>query len=181
MSKNRSYTGAQIVQSVARSEPRYYVERMLPVVTDTILNTGHNQDDMLNRLWPSLSNVGNPRSIDDAILLALRKALQHLATHDVGAFRAHVTPVLSYPHQTFGYLTLRSWQGQSARVCRRLCPVPCRGSTPAEHRVWKLGWPRNRHWPLRHSTGCDSGCITRLFRRSIRGTRVGHLVVSGRL
>ena len=108
--QNRSYTGAKIVQSVARSEPRYYVERMLPVVTDTILNTGHNQDDMLNRLWPSLSNVGNPRSIDDAILLALRKALQHLATHDVGAFRAHVTPVLSYPHQTFGYLTLRSWQ-----------------------------------------------------------------------
>ena len=108
--QNRSYSGARIVQAVAEARPRYYVERMLPVVTATILSTEWDAGDMLNRLWPGLSNVGDPHSVDDAILLALRRALQHLAMHDVDSFRRHVTPVLSYPHQTLGYLILRSWQ-----------------------------------------------------------------------
>ena len=108
--QNRSYAGALIVQSVAEARPKYYVEQMLPVVTATVLRTEWDSDDMLNRLWPGLSNAGDPHSVDDAILLALRTALQHLAINDVESFRLHVTPILSYAHQTLGYLTLRAWQ-----------------------------------------------------------------------
>lgn len=110
-SQNRSEMGARIIQAAASSEPQYYVETMLPVVTAAILKTERMVGDHVeNRLWPHLSNIGDPHTIDEAILLSLRKALQHLSKHHVDLFRRHATPILPYPHQTLGYLLLRSWQ-----------------------------------------------------------------------
>ena len=110
--QNISDVGAQLAQTVARADPTYYVERMLPVVVAAIVKTKHvDGDHIRNRLWPMLSNVGNPHSIDEAILLALRQALQHLAKHDVTLFRNRVTSLLRYPDQTIAYLLLSSWQG----------------------------------------------------------------------
>ena len=109
--QNTSDLGAQLILDAARAEPKYYLERMLSVVVNAIVQTQHvDGDEIRNRLWPMLSNVGNPDSIDEAILLALRHALQHLAKHDLILFRTHVTPLLRYRDQTIAYLVLSSWQ-----------------------------------------------------------------------
>ena len=109
--QNKSDIGAQLIQAAARADPNYYVERMLPVVVATIVKAKHIDGDQIrNRLWPVLSNVANPDSIDDAILLSLRQALQHLSKHDVISFRNHVTPLVRHCDRTFAYLLLSSWQ-----------------------------------------------------------------------
>lgn len=108
---DRSDIGTRLVQQSALARPDYYVQQMLPSVTATIIKTQHHADDeVLNRTWRSISNVGNPYSVREAILLSLRKALQHLAIHDVDLFRRHITPLLPHPHTTFAYLLVRSWQ-----------------------------------------------------------------------
>ena len=113
--QNTSDLGARLIQDAARAEPKYYVERMLSVLVQAIVKTQHvDGDEMRNRLWPTLSNVGNPDSIDEAILLALRHALQHLAKYDLILFCNHVTPLLRYRDQTIAYLVLSSWQENTA-------------------------------------------------------------------
>ena len=106
--QNRSDIGTALVLKAGRSQPVYYVDTMLPLVTAAIVKT--TVPTVRNRLWPSLSNVGNPHSLGEAILLALRQSLQHLARHHVDLFRQLVTPLLPHPHQVFGYLLLRAWQ-----------------------------------------------------------------------
>lgn len=109
--QNISDVGAQLIQASAESDPSYYVDQMLSVVVAAIVKTRHiDGDDVLNRIWPLLSNIGNPSSIDDAILLSLRQALQHLSKHAVTSFRNHVTPLLRASDQTIAYLMLSSWQ-----------------------------------------------------------------------
>ena len=109
--QNISEIGANIIQTSASSEPQYYIKQILPIVTRTVLETEDlDGGAVLNRTWPSLSNVGDPNSISEATILSLRKSLQHLAHFNVGLFRCYVSPLLSYTHHTFGYLLLRSWQ-----------------------------------------------------------------------
>ena len=111
MVQNRSDVGAQLIQASAESDPSYYVVQMLSVVVAAIVKTRHvDGDELRNRLWPLLSNVGNPHLIDDAILLALRQALQHLSKHDVTSFRNHVTQLLPYPDPIIAHLMLSSWK-----------------------------------------------------------------------
>ncbi len=109
--QNRSDVGAKLIQASAESDPSYYVDQMLSVVVASIVKTRHvDGDEVRNRMWPLLSNVGNPSSIDDAILLSLRQALQYLSKHDATSLRDHVTPLLRYPDQTIAYLMLSAWQ-----------------------------------------------------------------------
>jgi len=108
--QNRSHTGALTVGVAANKEPGYFVEQMLSRVISTVLKTeNHCREEVRNRAWPYLSNNGDPFGIDDAILLNLRKALQHLAQQNVASYRRHVAPLISHPHQTVSYLLLRSW------------------------------------------------------------------------
>ncbi len=108
--QNSSHIGAQLVGKVATKEPQYFVEKMLSRVAKTVLATEVNKGgDLCNRAWPYLSNLGDPFDIDDAILLFLKKSLQHLALHKPEAFRMHATAISQYPHQTFSYLLLQSW------------------------------------------------------------------------
>ena len=109
--QNRSDVGAQLIRVSAESDPSYYVDEMLSVVVAAIVKTRHvDGDELRNRLWPILSNDGNPHSIDDAILLSLRRALQHLSKHDVTSFRNRVTQLLPYPDPVIAYLLLSSWK-----------------------------------------------------------------------
>ena len=108
---DRSEMGTGLVEQAGLALPDYYVQQMLPSVTATILNTQeHTQSEVSNRAWQSISNIGNPYTVHEAILLALRRALQHLAIHQVDLFRRYVTPLLRHPHATFAYLILRSFQ-----------------------------------------------------------------------
>ncbi|MCU0712517.1 MAG: hypothetical protein MUC43_10700, partial [Pirellula sp.] len=108
--QNRSHTGAMMVGKAAVKEPGYFIEQLLPRVRETVLRTQEcRAGEMRNRTWPWLSNDGIPFKIDDAILLWLRKSLQNLAKSDVELFRRYVSTISIYPHQTFGYLLLRSW------------------------------------------------------------------------
>ena len=107
---NRSSSGAHIVRKVSAKEPEYFVEQMLPLVTAVILKTEYSSGgEDFNRMWPSLSNDGAPYRISEAILLSLRKSLQHLARHSPTLYRQKISSVLLQPHQTFGYLLLQSW------------------------------------------------------------------------
>ncbi len=109
--QNRSDVGADLIRASAESDPSYYVDQILSLVVAAIVKTRHvDGDELRNRLWPLLSNVGNPHSIDDAILLSLRQALQHLSKHDVTSFRNHVTQLLPYPDPIIAYLLLSSWK-----------------------------------------------------------------------
>ena len=108
--QNHSHTGASLVCKAASAEPEYYVAQMLPRVAATILKTeAFRGGELVNRTWPFLSNYGEVYDIDDAVLLSLRRSLQHLATHDVATFREHAATITPHPHRTFGYLLLRSW------------------------------------------------------------------------
>jgi len=108
--QNHSHVGAQFVGKAAANEPVYFVEKMLPRAVAAILRTEVRQGDRIqNRMWPWLNNLGDPFDIDAAVLLHLRKSLQWLAKHDVTLFRKHASTIAVYPHETFGYLLLRSW------------------------------------------------------------------------
>ena len=108
--QNHSHTGAQIIGRTAADVPEYFIEQMLPRAAVTILKTEVlRSGDVLNRAWPWLTNHGDPFDINDAVLLHLRKALQWLAKYNVELFRKHASTIVSYPHETFGYLLLRSW------------------------------------------------------------------------
>ena len=86
------------------------MEQVLPRVAATVLRTEVRKgSDVRNRAWPWLSNHGDPFKIDDAVLLHLRKSLQWLAKNNVAVFRQCASTITSHPHQTFGYLLLRSW------------------------------------------------------------------------
>ena len=107
--QNRSRTGAQVIEEVATRKPQYFVEQMLPRLTAAVLQTEDRRGEYVkNRLLPSLSNNVAPYEIDDAILLYLRKSLQHLAKHEVELFRQYTSQVAYHPHETFAYLLLRS-------------------------------------------------------------------------
>lgn len=108
--QNRSHTGASMVGKAGTDEPDYFVEQMLPRVLSTILKTeACRGGEVLNRAWPWLSNHGEPFDVNDAVLLSLRKSLQHLARNNVELFRRHVATITPHPHKTLGYLLLRSW------------------------------------------------------------------------
>ncbi len=107
--QNRSRTGAQMIEEVATRKPQYFVEQMLPRLTAAVLQTEDRRGEYVkNRLLPSLSNNVAPYEIDDAILLYLRKSLQHLAKHEVKLFRQYTSQVAYHAHETFAYLLLRS-------------------------------------------------------------------------
>lgn len=107
---NRSHAGAKTIGKAASDEPCYFVEQMLPRVRTAVLQCEvRSEDAVLNRLWPSLSNNGEPLGIDEAILLCLRKSLQFLASREPEAFRKHACEIIEYPHRVFGHLLLRSW------------------------------------------------------------------------
>jgi hypothetical protein len=107
---NHSHTGAGMIGRAAADVPAYFAEQMLPRLRATVLKTEVSYTDrMLNRAWPCLSNNSQDFDIDDAILLSLRKALQYLAVHDPDTLRRHAHTLTGHPHQTFGYLLLRSW------------------------------------------------------------------------
>ena len=107
---NHSHAGAIMIGKAAADEPGYFVEKMLPRVRATVLKTEDcRAGEVSNRAWPWLSNDGAPSDINDAVLLALRKSLQYLASHNIEAFRRHAATIATHPHQTFGYLLLRSW------------------------------------------------------------------------
>ncbi len=108
--QNHSHTGSLMVGKAASDDPEYFVEQMLPRVVATVRGTEDLQaDEVRNRAWPYLSNHGEPFDIDDAVLLYLRQSLQQLATDNVELFRQHASAMTPHPHQTFGYLLLRSW------------------------------------------------------------------------
>ncbi len=107
---NHSQTGVQVIEEVATKEPQYFVEKMLPHVTATVLQTEDRRGEYVkNRLWPFVSNNAAPYEIEDAILLYLRKSLQHLAKHEVELFRHCTSAIAPHPHETFAYFLLRSW------------------------------------------------------------------------
>lgn len=108
--QNRSRSGAMIVNKVAAAAPDYYVEQILPRVVRVVLGSEVvNKEDATNRLWPHLSNHGDPFQVDDAMLLCLRRALQHLAAKATDTFRRHAETMSTFPHRVFGYLLLRAW------------------------------------------------------------------------
>lgn len=118
---NKSHTGAMIVLKAAKDEPLFFVKQLLPIAIFAIKSTAVvKYGRVSNRIWPWLSNHGDPFDIDDAILLGLRKALQWLAVNEAERFRELTDPVTDLPHETFAFLLLRSWAenpGEFANEC----------------------------------------------------------------
>lgn len=108
--QNHSHNGTQLIAQAAATEPAYFVAQILPRVADTVLRTEVRKGgEVRNRAWPWLSNHGDAFTIDDAVLLSLRKSLQWLAKNNVALFRQYASAIAGHPHQTFGYLLLRAW------------------------------------------------------------------------
>ena len=107
---NHSDEGARILRKATENEPEYFVEKMLPLVISTVLKTEVDKErGMINRLWPFLTNIGDPSDIDEAILLLVKHSLQYLAKNKVELFRKQTLPMVKHPHDTFAYLLLQSW------------------------------------------------------------------------
>lgn len=107
---NKSHTGAQIVLEASKDEPLFFVEQLLPQAISTIKATEVFKNGRTsNRLWPWLSNHGDPSDIDDAILLGLRKSLQWLAVNNADRYRELTSSIVDLEHETIAFLLLRSW------------------------------------------------------------------------
>ena len=156
---NRSHTGAQMIGEVATREPQYFVEKILPRLTAAVLQTEDRRDSStLNRLWPSLSNNAAPYEIDDAILLYLRKSLQHLAKHEVKLFRQYTSQIAYHAHETFAYLLLRSWADNPQEFADE-----CAGYLLADQRRLDIGY---ESWIIR-GEGTGHSAISRIALREI--------------
>jgi hypothetical protein len=108
--QNHSHSGLHLLGQVINNEREYYVKQMLPRVVATVLKTeSHRGSEVLNRTWPWLTNSVAPFNIFDAILLHLRYSLEWLSINNVALLRQCASTITAYPHQTFGYLLLRSW------------------------------------------------------------------------
>lgn len=108
--QNRSHHGAQLLGQAAAQEPEYFVEVMLPLVTDAIVNGGYCLgSSVLNRVWPRQSHRLDPYNVDDAILLHLRNSMQWLALHSPEKLSISAADIKSFPHESFGYLLLSAW------------------------------------------------------------------------
>ncbi len=108
--QNKSHSGSLMVCKAASDAPEYFVEHMLPRVRSVVLRTAEAKSgELYDRAWPWLSNIGEPFDINDAVLLSLRKALQHLAVQDPAEMRRHAVTISQEPHRTFAYLLLRAW------------------------------------------------------------------------
>ena len=152
--QNRSRTGAQVIEEVATRKPQYFVEQMLPRLTAAVLQTEDRRGEYVkNRLLPSLSNNVAPYEIDDAILLYLRKSLQHLAKHEVELFRQYTSQVAYHPHETFAYLLLRSWADNPQEFADE-----CAGYLLADQRRLDLGY---ESWIIR-GEGTGHSAISRI-------------------
>ena len=156
---NHSRTGAQMIEELASKEPQYFVEKMLPRLTATVLQTEDRRGEYVkNRLWPSLSNNVAPYEIDDAILLYLRKSLQHLAKHEVELFRHYMSQIAYHPHETFSYLLLRSWADNPQEFADE-----CAGYLLADQRRLDIGYEM---WTIR-GEGTGHSAISRIALRKI--------------
>ena len=157
--QNRSQTGAQLVEEVATNEPQYFVEQMLPRLTVTVLQTEDRRGEYVkNRLWPFVSNNVAPYEIDDAILLYLRKSLQHLANHEVKLFRQYASAISPHPHETFSYLLLRSWADNPQEFAEE-----CAKYLLADLRRFDIGY---ESWTVR-GEGTGHSAISRIALRGI--------------
>ena len=108
--QDNSQHGAMLVGEAAASQPAYFVEKLLPLVVKTVVNTEHHSGSCVkNRTWSLLSNAGVVYDVHDAILLHLRRSLQWMASHDPAALRRLVTGITCLPHTTIGYLLLQAW------------------------------------------------------------------------
>jgi hypothetical protein len=157
--QNHSHYGAQLIGQAAGSEPAYFVEQMLPRVVATVLKTELRRgSDVLNRAWPSLTNHGDPFDVDDAILLHLRQALQWVSKNDVALFRQYASTIGAYPHQTFGYLLLRSWADNPIEFADECAQYLCADKTRLN--IGYSSWSVN-------GEGTGECAITRIALRAI--------------
>lgn len=107
---NDSHTGAVMAAKMASVAPAYFVTRILPLVKRAVLQTTMEVGgEVLDRAWTGLSNNGDPFEIADALLLSVRRGLQHLAKVDPEQCRLHCESIRSEPHKTLAYLLLRAW------------------------------------------------------------------------
>ena len=156
---NHSQTGAQVIEEVASKEPQYFVEQMFPRVKAAVLQTEDRRDGYVrNRLWPFVSNNVDPYEIDDAILLYLRKSLQHLAKHEVKLFRHYMSQIASHAHETISYLLLRSWSNNPQEFADE-----CAGYLLADQRRLDIGY---ESW-IGGGEGTGHSAISRIALREI--------------
>jgi hypothetical protein len=128
---NNSHIGAQLIAKASHDEPQYFAENLLPRAVNAIRGTEIVLgEEVSNRIWPWLTNSGDPSRVDEAILLSLRRSLQWLAKHRPQEFRSLVKPILQLPHKTFAYLLLRAWTDTPEEFgdecARYLCEQPSR-------------------------------------------------------
>ena len=129
------------------------------MLTATVLQTEDRRGEYVkNRLWPSLSNNVAPYEIDDAILLYLRKSLQHLAKHEVELFRQYTSQVAYHTHETFSYLLLRSWADNPQEFADE-----CVEYLLADQRRLDIGY---EPWTIR-GEGTSHSAISRISLRKI--------------
>ena len=107
---NNSHTGALMVLKAAELEPKHFVEKLLPIAVSGIKSTEVETGSRVsNRIWPHLSNHGDPFRIDDAVLLGLRKSLQLLSANEPQSHRELTSGITDLSHDTIAYWLLRSW------------------------------------------------------------------------
>ena len=132
---------------------------MLPRLAAAVLQTEDCRDGYVrNRLWPFVSNYAAPYEIDDAILLYLRKSLQHLAKHEVKLFRQYASAIAPHPHETFAYLLLRSWADNPQEFADE-----CAGYLLADQRRLDIGY---ESW-IGGGEGTGHSAISRIALRGI--------------
>jgi hypothetical protein len=107
---NRSKFGVILVNDVSNDAPKYFVEQLLPVITDTVAKTAmQNRDRSLNRAWRYLSNFGDASNVSDAVLAYMCRTLRQMATDDPEGCRKTIGPLLDQKSETIGFLVLSAF------------------------------------------------------------------------
>ncbi len=107
---NSSQIGVMLVNDVSNDAPKYFVEQLLPVITDTVAKTAmQNRDRSLNRAWPYLSNFGDASNVSDAVLAYMCRTLRQMATDDPEGCRKTIGPLLDQKSETICFLVLSAF------------------------------------------------------------------------
>jgi hypothetical protein len=107
---NSSQIGVMLVNDASNDAPKYFVEQLLPVITDTVAKTAmQNRDRSLNRAWPYLSNFGDASKVSDAVLAYMCRTFRQMATDDPEGCRETIGPLLDQKSETICFLVLSAF------------------------------------------------------------------------
>lgn len=115
---NNSHTGASMIREVAQTDPNYFVTTVLPVFAEIVKRTTKFfRDRVVNRVWQGINNSDYAHTIEDSVLIELRRSLETIARNEPGSFRVYFDSIRDDPDDATAYLLLNALAADPEEYC----------------------------------------------------------------